>query len=195
MFKLELNKLKTNKKMFGINLEHNITFGKLYSDYIIDKTFSEGVIAENKTIILLNLLLINLIKDMILSDFENKYIVYLPQTLYTKPTKLDRMLSMIEDEHAKESVIILVDINCLCDKKTTLKKLKKEGYKFALAVTDESELDSKYYSIMSITDYIFVDKNMPNIIKIAANLPEDVADKLVYENIIDKIGDFGGDEE
>ena len=132
---------------------------------------------------------------MILSDFENKYIVHIPQTLYSKTTKLDRMLSMIEDEHAKESVIIVVDVNCLYEKKTTLRKLKKNGYKFALAVTEEAQFDSKYYTTMAITDYIFVDKNMPNIIKIAANLPEDIADKLVYENIIDKIGDFGGEEE
>ena len=36
---------------------------------------------------------------------------------------------------------------------------------------------------------------MPNLIKIAASLPDEVADKLVYENVIDKISDFGGEEE
>ena len=36
---------------------------------------------------------------------------------------------------------------------------------------------------------------MSNIVKIAAGLPEDIADKLVYEKVIDKISDFGGEEE
>ena len=56
MFELQFNKLKVDKNMYGLSLEHNITFGKVYSDYIIDKTYNEGVVAENKIIILLNLL-------------------------------------------------------------------------------------------------------------------------------------------
>ena len=195
MFKLEINKLKTNKKMFAVDLEHNITFGKLYSDYIIDKTYSEGVIAENKIIILLNLLSINLIRDMIASDFDKKYILYFPETIYSKSTKLDKLLSMIEDEHAKESVIILTDINGLNANKVIIRKLKKAGYKFGLAIANESTLETRNATTTALVDYIFVDKNMPNIIKIAASLPDDVADKLVYENVIDKISDFGGEEE
>ena len=46
---------------------------------------------------------------------------------------------------------------------------------------------------MNIVDYIFVDKNIPNIVKTLSTLPEDVADKLVYEDITEKIGDFGGE--
>ncbi len=195
MFKLEVNKFKTNKKMYGLSLEHNITFGKLYSDYIIDKTYSEGVIAENKLIILLNLLSINLIKDMIVSDFENKYVIHFPESLYSKTTKLEKMLSMIEDEHAKESVIIVLSISCLMENKVLIRKLKKAGYKFALGVKNELDFEQKNYTAMSLVEYIYVDKNMPNIIKIAANLPEDVAEKIVYENISEKIGDFGGEEE
>ena len=181
--------------MYVVDIDHNITFGKLYSDYIIDKTYSEGVIAENKIIILLNLLSIHLIKDMIVSDFDKKYILYLPGTLYSKSTKIDKLLSMIEDEHAKESVIILTDVNGLNENKVAIRKLKKEGYQFGLAIANETTLETRNTTTTSLVDYIFVDKNMPNIIKIAASLPEDVADKLVYENIIDKISDFGGEEE
>lgn len=194
MFNLEFSKLKTNKNMFVSNLEHNITFGKVYSDYIIDKTYSEGVIAENKIVILLNLLSIKIIRDMINSDFNKKYIVYLPKTLYGKEKKLEKTLSMIEDEHAKSSVIILIKLENLTKARGVIKKFKKDGYQFALSLTEDTTFDASDYTVMGLADYIFVDKNIPNIVKTLSTLPEDIADKLVYEDVAEKAGDFGGEE-
>jgi len=194
MFNLEFNKLKNDKNIFAVSLEHNISFGKVYSDYIIDKTYNEGVIAENKTVILLNILSIRLVKDMINSDFNKKYIVYLPRTLYTKNKKIEKTLSMIEDEHAKESVIILVGLEDLLKHKTLIKKLKKDGYNFALTLNSEFNIDAKNYTALNLVNYIFVDKKIPNIVKKLSNLPEDVVEKLIYEDVIEKIGDFGGEK-
>lgn len=194
MFDLELLKLKTNKNIFVTNLEHNITFSKMYSDYIIDKTYSEGVIAENKIIVLLNLLSINLINDMLNADFNKKYIVCIPESLYTKEKKLEKVLGMIEDEHAKDSVIILISMEKLSCSKTIIRKLKKNGYSFAVPIVKEESLNSKNYPTMNLSDYIFVDKNISNVVKTLTSFPEDIVDKMIYENIIEKIGDFGGEE-
>ena len=194
MFELEFNKLKTDKNMFGLSLGHNISFGKVYSDYIIDKTYNEGVIAESKLLILLNLLSIRLIKDMMVSNFDKKYIVYLPKTLYSKEKKLEKTLKMIDDEHAKESIVLLIKLEYLIKYKATIKKLKKDGYQFAIALTSDTKLESKNYTTMALADYIFVDKKIPNIVKTLSTLPEDVTDKLVYEDITEKIGDFGGEQ-
>lgn len=194
MFELELFKLKTNKNIFVTNLEHNITFSKMYSDYIIDKTYSEGVIAENKIIVLLNLLSINIINDMINSDFNKKYVVYIPESLYSKEKKLEKLLSMIEDEHAKDSVIILISMEKLSSSKAKIRKLKKNGYNFAVPIVKEECLNSKNYPTMNLADYIFVDKNISNVVKTLTSFPEDIVDKMIYENIIEKIGDFGGEE-
>jgi len=193
MFELEFNKLKTNKNIYGLSLEHNISFGKIYSDYIIDKTYNEGVIAENKIIVLLNLLSIQLVKDMIESEFNKKYVLYLPKTLYSKEKKLEKILRMIEDEHAKESTVILMKLEHLLKYKTVVKKLKKQGYNFAIALNSESKIDEKNYNTVNLVDYIFVDKNIPNIVKTLSSLPEDIVEKIVYEDITEKIGDFGGE--
>ena len=194
MFNLEFNKLKVNKNICCLNLEHNISFSKIYSDYIIDRTYNEGVIAENKTIITLNLLSVQLVKDMINGDFNKKYILYIPKSLYSKAKKLERILKMIDDEHAKESVVILMDLETLIKYKAAVKKLKKDGYQVSIALTSETSIDSKYYSCMELVESIYVDKNIPNIIKKLSVLPEDLADKLIYENVIENIGDFGGEE-
>lgn len=41
MFDLNLNKLSSIKDMYALSLEHNLTFSKIYSDYVIDKTYTE----------------------------------------------------------------------------------------------------------------------------------------------------------
>ena len=193
MFNLEFNRLKVDKNIYALNLEHNITFSQIYSDYIIDKTYNEGVIAESKTIITLNLLSSRLVKDMINSDFNKKYVLYLPKSLYSKEKKIEKVLRMIDDEHAKQSTIFLMRVEELLKYKTLIKRLKKEGYQFSTTIDEEFEVDSSNKGSMSLVDYIFVDKNIPNIVKTLSLLPEDVTDKVIYEDIIEKIGDFGGE--
>lgn len=193
MFKLEFNRFKTDKNIYALNLEHNITFSQIYSDYIIDKTYNEGVIAESKTLIMLNLLSTRIVSDMQNSEFNNKYVLYLPKSLYSKEKKIEKVLSMIEDEHAKLSTILLMRVEDLLKYKTLIKKLKKEGYQFAIAIDAEFDIKTATSTAISLIDYIFVDKNIPNIVKTLSSLPEDVTDKFIYENIVEKIGDFGGE--
>ena len=193
MFDLEFNKLKTKKNIFGVGLQHNITFGKIYSDYIIEKTYNEGIIAENKILILLNLLSIRLVNDMLESSFEKKYIVYLPKTLYSKEKKMEKTLRIIDDGHAKDSVIFLLDFTQLNVNKTVIKKLIKAGYKFAVSINNNTKLEQKYYSNMNLVEHVFVDKNIPNIVKTLSTLPEEIMDKIIYEDVMEKIGDFGGE--
>ena len=61
----------------------------------INDTYSNGIIAEDKMIVLINLLLIQLIKDMILGKFDNKYILNLPGSIYSKKNKFDNVLKTI----------------------------------------------------------------------------------------------------
>ena len=32
--------------MYGLELKHNLTFSKVYSEYIIDKTYNEGLLRK-----------------------------------------------------------------------------------------------------------------------------------------------------
>ena len=89
---------------------------------------------------------------------------------------------------------ILMDLETLIKYKIAVQKLKKDGYQVSIALTSDSNIDSKYYSCMELIESIYVDKNIPNIIQKLSVLPEDLADKLVYENVIENLGDFGGEE-
>lgn len=193
VFDLDLNKLVSKKDMYGLELKHNISFSKVYSDYIIDKTYTEGIIAEDKMPVLLTLLLVQLVKDMILSDFNRKYILYIPKSLYAKEKKFEKLLRMIDDEYAKDNIIILITLEDLLNNKKIVKKVRKIGYKFALVLDKETVIEEKDRGNIYIADYIFVDKKVVNTVKMLSFIPEELLDNVIYEDIFDKVGGFGSE--
>ncbi len=190
MFNLNLIELP-KKDMFAVDLEHNLSFSKVYSDYIIDKTYNEGIVAEDKMTVLTTLLSIQLINDMNLSNFDRKYFVYIPTSIYTKTKKLESLLKTIENIYAKNNVIILITLKDLLKNLQNIKKYKKVGYKFALVLNTNIEVPKEYRKDLYITDYIFVDStNKENDL---SQIPKELYDKVICENITDKIRDFGGE--
>lgn len=188
MFNLKFNKFEFNKKVYGLELEHNVSFSKVYSHYIIDKTYSEGVVAEDKLAVIFSLLSIRLIKDMILSDSNRNYILYIPASLYKKEKKFDKLLRMIDNRYAKDNVYFLITLKELLKNIQIVKKLKKNGYKFALFLNEKVQKKNNKY--LYIFDYIFSNKE----IKPVSSIEDDLNNKIIYEDIILKIGDFEGDK-
>lgn len=191
MFNLIFNRLTSKKDMYALKLVHNLSFSKVYSDYVIDKTYSEGIIAEDKIPILLTLLDIQLIKDMLGSYFNRKYIIYIPSSLYAKPKKLDKILKMIDDVYAKENIFILSEINTIIKYKKDIETLKKEGFHFASIFNIIKEKDKKCFNL---TDFVFVDNKIYSEKEVNSLLPEDIKENIIYEDITDKVKDIGGEE-
>lgn len=189
MFELKFNKL-TRKEMFGVELTHNIQFSKVYSDYIVDKTYSEGIIAEDKIKVLGNLLMSQLVKDMFQGEFNKKYIVYIPESLYTKDNKLDKVFEMFDDELAKKNINILLAYNGLSDNKKVVKQLIKQGYNFSVDMNDVELLKKSDIQDLYILDYIFISRKKIAKTNIIDVLPEEVKPKILYEEISSKIGNF-----
>ena len=191
VFEINLNKLATKKNFYGVDLKHNISFSKVYSDYIIDKTYSEGIIAEDKIPILFTLLMIQLIKDMEGADFDKKYIINMPDSLFQKEKKVERFLKIISDKYAKENIVILVTLDELSNYISQIKEIRKNGYKIAVTVNKETSFEKEDINNLYIMDYIFVDKKLPNAIKMLSLVPDDILDNIIYENISDKVGELG----
>lgn len=192
LFELELSKVVSNKNVYGVNLNHSVNFSKVYSDYIIDKTYSEGIVAEDKTEILLNLLSVQLIKDMISYVFHNKYVFYMPETLYLKEKKFEKILKVYNDKYAKEQIVILLNMRNLSKHKLLIMKLKKLGYTFAVGFDEKSEFDLRKRGHLHLMKYIFVNKENFSLVDIKKLLPEDLQSKVILENFKEKIIDFVG---
>lgn len=189
MFNLKFNKL-TRKDMYAVELEHNIQFSKVYSEYIVDKTYSEGIIAEDKVKVLANLLLSQLVKDMYAGDFNKKYFIYIPESLYAKDNKLDQVFDMLNDEFAKKNINILLAYNGLSDNKKTIKNLIKQGFNFSVDMNDVELLKKSDIKDLYILEHIFISRKKIYKTNIIDVLPEDVKPKIIYEEVSSKIGNL-----
>ena len=189
MFNLKFNKLP-RKDMYAVELEHNIQFSKVYSEYIVDKTYSEGIIAEDKVKVLANLLLSQLVKDMYAGDFNKKYFIYIPESLYAKDNKLDQVFDILNDEFAKKNINILLAYNGLSDNKKTIKNLIKQGFNFSVDMNDVELLKKSDIKDLYILEHIFISRKKIYKTNIIDVLPEDVKPKIIYEEVSSKIGNL-----
>lgn len=192
-FELQRIEISPRKKIYGVDLEHNIEFSKVYSDYIVDKTYDEGIIAEDKVLVLGNLLLIQIVRNMLDAEFKDKYVIYLPDSLYEKDNKLDKFFTLIDDEYAKNNIIILINYNVLTKNKKLIKGLRKLGYRFAITFDATSEIKAKDEGILYVADYLFIDKQITKTTNVTSSIPEDLRDNIINENVISKLENFGGE--
>ncbi len=184
-FELDLLKLKTRKGMKLAKLAHNITFSKVFSDYIIDKTYNEGVVAEDKLEILLRLLLKQLVKDIKLEKHDRKYFIDVPGSLYTKIKKTQRLFSLFDNEYAKDNIIIGINYEDLSSNNKIIKELKQLGYQFALVCNTDTKLAVKDKTAIYLTDYIFMNRKVKSITPVS--IINDYKGNIINENIYDKL--------
>ena len=186
-FELHYNGLSANKNMYGLVLGHNISFSKVYSSYIISKTYDEGIVAEDKVLVILNILLSKIADNMMNNNFKNKYLLYLPTTLYDKETKLNHVLKILEDEFVKNSVVILVKSSVIVKKKKIFESIKKSGYQIGIVYDSNRDKDNSIYSLAT---YLFVDRKDRENLNLNLIDPE----RVILEDIITKVDIPGGDE-
>lgn len=191
-FELKCNQLTSIKNMYGLTLNHNINFSKIYSDYIVDKTYDEGIVAEDKVLVTSNLLLTKITKDMIDTNFKNRYLLYIPETLYEKDTKLNKVLKLIDDENAKKCILILIKYHTLVKNKKIIKDLKKKGYRIAIIFDDYEQIKAKDKNAIILGEYIFVDKKINKVLGVSNMVPSELKQRVILEDIVSKVDISGG---
>ncbi len=191
-FELKYNNIPNVKNMYGLTLNHNINFSKIYSDYIVDKTYDEGIVAEDKVLVTANILLTRIAKDMIDTEFKNRYLLYLPATLYEKDNKLNKVLKLLDDELVKKCTLLLVKYDTLISNKKKIKELKKLGYRIALIFDDYVQIKAKDKPSILLAEYIFVDKKINKVLGISSMVPKDLKQHVIQEDIVSKVDISGG---
>lgn len=191
-FEVKYNKIVGQKNLYGVVLNHNISFSKVYSDYIVDKTYNEGIVSEDKVAVLLNLLLCKIVIDVMKGDYDSKYIVYVPNALYGKDKKLDKIISTLDNEYAKSHVYILTSVSNMLSNKDDIKRLRKKGYGFAVAFNKRVEIKNDDMGYIYMADYYFMDSYL-DADNICELIPTDIIKNIIKDNISKKIGDYGGE--
>ena len=190
-FDLEFNELTSKKNMYALKLNHNINFSRLYSEYIIDKTYDEGIVAEDKILVTISILLGRISQDILSCNTNNLYLLYMPDSLYEKSNKLSKVESMLSDEMVRNRVILVNKIEAISNNKKIIKQMKKLGFRFGLLVNDKDKKSNDKTSI-SLIDYVFVDKKLDKELKISSTLKNNSEINVVKENINDLIDVSGG---
>ena len=189
MFKLKYNRLSV-KDMYAVELIHNVSFSKVYSDYIVDKTYSSGVVAEDKISVLLTILSVQIINDMLNADFSKKYVVYIPESIYEKDNKLGSTFELFKDEYAKNNIIVLINYDGLSGSKNVIKKLIKLGYHFAVDINGVTKFkisDQEYFELM---DHLFISSKNPNKSSMLIFINSSMHNKVIYDDISNKVGNY-----
>lgn len=190
VFNLVLNNITGYKNLCAVSLEHNILFSKVYSDYIVDKTYTEGIIAEDKVLILLNLLLTKVVRDMFDLEEDKKYFIHIPNSIYEKPNKMDKIFKMFDDEYAKSNIIVVVEYENLVQFGKQISSLRKKGYRFAVVLNGEINDGNQRY--LELVDYLFVDKKLVSY-SLISSVPEDLLGTMINDDIMSKLISFGGE--
>ena len=189
MFELEYNKT-SEKDYYAVELKHNIAFSKVYSEYIVDKTYSEGIVAEDKVEVLASLLIAQLVKNMMAKDFKSKYIIYISGSLYEKDVKLTKVFKTLDDDFIKNNINILVKYEDLVKYKKIIKELKKKGYNFSVDMTGVDKIKKTDEAMLHIVEFIFIKKEDATKTNIIEIIPEEVKSKITYDDISSKVGSF-----
>lgn len=186
-FGLKFSRINDLKNTFGVKLLQNIDFDKMYSSYIINKTYKEGIIAEDKISVTIALLLKQLVLDMLNADYDNKYVIYLPSSLYDKEKKCERFIKSLNDDYAKSHVSVLVSIKDFLDNRDYIKEFTKEGYNFSIVYDSEVKILYEDYGNLYIANNIFIDKDSINVKKVFAFIPEEIYSRFIYDDILNKV--------
>lgn len=194
MFQLNLdNIISKTKKIYFVELKHNIAFSKIYSDYIVDKTYKEGIVAEDKIYVILTLLLRQIANDILNCDFNKKYILYFKGSLFEKEKKLYNILKSFDDEFAKLSIVILVNYEDVNKYSKIIKNLIKEGYHFATNLENTKMITVKTRSCIELMDYLFISRKNKNKDIISSSLSENCRKKFILTEINQVIENVWGD--
>ena len=180
LFEVKYNRI-ANRKIFALEIDHNLSFSKIYSDYIIEKTYNEEGVVFDRLAVLINILSTRIVVNMLKGDFASKYLLYIPYNLYAKTNKINDIFEMFVDEFAKNSIVVLINYDEIDDDKAMIKSLVKKGYKFAINI-DDNNINDKDLELMYIVDYIFV-LNEEN----KKRIPKDLRGKVIVEDIRGKV--------
>lgn len=187
-FKLICNKLETNGlfnpgDLIMTNISSSIQFSKIFSEYIIDKTYSTNIILEDLREVQLKFISFNILEDMLHFNYRKKYIINFPISLYSKEKKLASLLTAISDIYSQNKVFILIDLETLKECNEMLLKMKKQGFKFIIEVSsDNIKLYEDIKKQLSLVDYIVYVGNRMSKASLKEFIPSYLIKKIIYPN-------------
>ena len=149
------------KKVYNTQLKSNIKFSKIFSEYVIDKSYSQSVVLENLEEVLLKLVGFMLIKELFNGDYEKQYIIHFNETLYKKERKINNFIDNFNDPFSQKKILILINADNIKKNKNILDKLKNQGFNFVIQLPKKDLMNIEFdRKILNIAEYIIIIGNL-----------------------------------
>lgn len=155
-FYLKIKNVDKDKKVYDVKLEYNIKFPEIYSEKSKEKVFETGIVKEDKLLVEYYLVSRTILKDVIKARFNKQYIVDFASTLFEKPTKIERTLSILENEIVQEKINFKVEYNDFIKNKENFYNLMRRGYKIAIILDETFEDTDENIDRLEMFSYIFI---------------------------------------
>ena len=155
--------IKTDKidldNIYNVTINHSVSVPKIFSSYAINKVWNDKMILENRVQIEYYLINQIILKDIINGKFDNKYLTSIAPTLFDKPEKLKRTLSIFDNDIGKDLIIIKVKYSFFIKYREVILSYIKLGYQFGLVLDNSFLENNTNKSIIDIFKYIIVDND------------------------------------
>lgn len=183
IFKLNIEKFILIEDTYKVTLDYNFKIPYIYSHQVIQEVFNQGTINEDRLIIEYILLTIKCIKDIENGNFQTKYIVDFPNSLYKKQNKLNQTLRIINNPAIQDKVFLKINFKDIEENKELLYSLIREGFKFAIIINSDFNFSMVNLKKLSIFNYLLVNKDSENYEKIK-NIETELGNTVIYVNDI-----------
>lgn len=158
-FSLVKTKLNKSSNLLRISIKDNIKFPELYSDIAIDKARHKDSISEDIITIGYVLTTIEIINNLLNNNFNNTYYLSLPTSIFSKSTKKNRLLSIIDNEFIIEHINLVITFDAFVQNKSNVIELMHKGFQFTVSLDKTFDYCSDNLEYLEIFNNIFMLKD------------------------------------
>lgn len=162
-FSLNQKKFQGENNYINISLNYSFEVPELFSEEIIEETYNNGLIAEDKLFVEYTLLALETLKDILNGNFEKIYVCDFAATLFSKKTKLNQVLDIINNQAAQDKIYLKINYIDFLDNKEQVFEMIRNGFKFAVVTdNDMPRFSSDELKIFEIFPCVIVNKDDMN---------------------------------
>lgn len=149
--------------VLNTQIKSNIKFSKIFSEYVIDKSYKESVVMENMEEVLLKLVGSLLVNELFDFNYTQRYIISFSNSLYSKQRKVKNFTDNFSDPYSQKKILILIDNDTLKNHMRVITELKNKGFNFVIQMKKSSLIDSKFDpNSLNIAEYIIIIGKLSN---------------------------------
>ena len=175
---LDIQSCEEVEDLYFVKLGHNVKMPIQYSEVAIEKVFSEGIVAEDKMQVEYILLSLVSLRDIINGNFKDMYIAEFTPTLFKKKTKLDSVLSLMDNQALQEKISLNITYSDYVKNQKSVLEYTNKGYSFVITL-DNSIKSVEDVEKLKMFKIVIVPKNLVLYKEIKSN-------KALLKNIIYK---------